>query len=186
MFNNQAKRMGLLGVMISILLSGTTAPAAEGGSTASKGAAQTGMELLTPGEANRVFQYAVSNPGYKAFLWIPPACSHVRGLVVDKWNYFDEALVQDPLIRKACQEENLGLVGLLPTTPEMHNTISFFDPKEKAAEALLKALSDLAEESGYKEIASAPIFTIGHSYSGGFSWRCAAWNRNRVFGALAI
>lgn len=161
--------------MISILISGVEAPAV-----------QPGREPLTQGQENSVFQYAISNPGYKAFLWIPPNCTQVRGLVIDKWNYFDEALVQDPQIRKACQEEDLGLACLITTTPEMHNTISFFDPKEKAAEVLLKALSDLAKESGYKEIACAPIFTIGHSYSGGFSWRCAAWDRNRVFGALAI
>ena len=185
MFNNDAQLMAVIGVILSIMFS-CAIVSAEDGSTASEHTIMTTPELLTQRQVNSVFQYAISNPDYKAFLWIPPNCSHVRGLVVDKWNYFDETLIEDPQIRKACEDENLGLVCLLATTPEMHQTISFFEPKERAAEALLQTLADLAEESGYQEIASVPLFTIGHSYSGGFAWRCAAWDRNRVFGALAI
>lgn len=137
-------------------------------------------------ETNSVFQFVVTRPDCVAFLWVPPTCAFVRGLVVVKWNYLDEDLIQDTEIRRVCAQENLGLVCLVHTTPEMHKRLSEFNLADGAADVLTRALSELAIVSGYTEISEAPLLPIGHSYAGGFAWGVPCWNKARVFGTVAL
>jgi hypothetical protein len=44
----------------------------------------------------------------------------------------------------------------------------------------------LADESGYAEIASAPVVPMGHSAHASFPWNYAAWNPGRTLAALSI
>jgi hypothetical protein len=159
----------LTGLLLAVMALGVTAPAS-----------------AEVSETNSVFQFSAAQPGCVAFLWVPPKCAFVRGLVVVKWNYLDEDLLQDPQIRQTCARENLGLVCLVHTNPEMHKRLSQFILEEGAAGVLTRALSDLATTSGYTEIAEAPLLPIGHSAGGGFAWGVPCWNKARVFGALPL
>ena len=64
--------------------------------------------------------------------------------------------------------------------------IGDFDAKGQGAETLQKLLGDLADESGYAEIAEAPLLTMGHSGGAIFAWNTAYWNPGRCFGVVGL
>jgi hypothetical protein len=116
---------------------------------------------------NQVFQFmaSLSYAGFEnrprscaAYLWIPPSCSLVRGVVVLGRNVPEHMLAGHPAIRQACTEAELALLWTCP---------SFFDPKIKDGKlhgaVLQRLLNELAETSGYGEIASVPWLPVGES-----------------------
>lgn len=116
----------------------------------------------------------------RAFLWIPPGCAHVRGLVIGQQVILEAVALEDPAIRAACTQENLGIVLIVPAC------IGDYDGPGKGAETLQKILGDLAATSGYSEIAEAPLLTIGHSGGAIWAWNTAYWNPDRCFGVIGL
>ena len=99
------------------------------------------------------------NPNGKGrtFLWIPPTCRQVRGVILAQQVILEKLALEDPAIRQAAADENLAIALVVPAC------IGDYDEKGKGAETLQKILDDLAEESGYAEISQAPLLTLGHS-----------------------
>ncbi|MCY3019340.1 MAG: hypothetical protein NTW87_09985 [Planctomycetota bacterium] len=140
--------------------------------------------LLAVQAAAEVYQYAVEakdseGKNITAFLWVPPEAGRIKGVLVGGLTLMEPAFAGDPLIRQACVDEKLAVVYFAPALDAV------FNYKEKnSGELLQKALDDLAQLSGYREIAVAPLFPFGHSVSTLFASHAVCWNPGRCFGAL--
>ncbi|HTT55876.1 MAG TPA: hypothetical protein VMF63_02115 [Opitutaceae bacterium] len=128
-----------------------------------------------------VYQYrvAVGRQG-SARLWIPPACRQVRGLIFSMENMLERNWLEDPVIRAAAADEGLGIVYLTGRDPAIT-----WDLKPGSAEAMTRMFEDLAQESGYVEIGSAPILWMGHSFHGR-TWIFAAAFPERTIAVVPI
>ena len=144
------------------------------------------LGILSAAGRAQVYQYAVpaQDAGGKeitAYLWVPPEADRLRGTIVGGQTLMEPAFAADPSIRQACAAEGLAIVYFSPALDVV------FDYKAKDSPARLqKALDDLAEVSGYRELAAAPLFPFGHSVSSIFASRVVCWNPGRCFGALAF
>lgn len=116
----------------------------------------------------------------RAFLWIPPNCKHVRGLIFASQVILEKKFCDDVFIRTACEKEGLGIVIVF------RSPLTFFNYKDGADKTLQKILDDLAAISGYDEVASAPLLTIGHSGAAIGAWNIAYWNPKRVIAILTL
>jgi hypothetical protein len=134
----------------------------------------------------QVYQYAAtardaSGKEITAYLWLPPESDRVRGVLVGGQTLMEQSFAGDPSIRRACAAEGLAIVYFSPALDAV------FDYKAKdSASRLQKALEDLSEASGYRELAVAPLFPFGHSVSSIFACRVVCWKPGRCFGALAF
>jgi hypothetical protein len=157
--------------------------------------------------ADAVWQWSVPIPsleGRRAYLWVPPDCPHIRGLVVACHNMLEEPLFERPAFRAACAQNGLGIVLIFsghdkggdddknPNHPTRSYLDIFLNPHypngpEDAKSAgidLQKALTDLADVSGYEEIKDAPIMPVGHSSAGSFVWHIYRWDPTRIFAMM--
>jgi len=116
----------------------------------------------------------------RAFLWIPPQCEHVRGILLGQQVILEKRVCDDPLIRAACAKENLAIV-LCYDTP-----LGYFDYSQGADKALQKILDDLAAESGYSEISTAPLLPFGHSGNAIFAWTVAYWRPTNTIAIVTL
>jgi hypothetical protein len=157
------------------------------GSARRLGAALPGcavLLLLCSALRAEVYQYAapvrtVDGKDATAFLWVPPEADRLRGALVGGQILMEQPFACDPQIRKACAEEKLAIVFFSPPIDAV------FDYRNRNSGGLLeKALDDLAELSGYRELAKAPLFPFGHSVSSLFATRVVYWSPGRCFGAL--
>jgi hypothetical protein len=135
------------------------------------------------------WQYSVPMAGaqeQRAYLWIPPHAKRVRGLVVGLQNMLEKPMLQDPIIRKSVAKAGLAIVWISPGDEiPAHPALSLkFDPPQTAVAALHQALDDLARESGYSEIAWAPLLPVGHSAATPFVWGMPDADTGRVFADL--
>jgi hypothetical protein len=131
---------------------------------------------------NSVYQYSALTGSRRAYLWIPPRCTYVRGVIMAMSNLTERAWLENPIIRQAAAEECLGIIWLGDgkDTPLDENVTA------AGGDALDKLLQDLAKESGYKELAVAPMIAMGHSAHGNFSWNAAKLHPERVIAAIPI
>lgn len=120
------------------------------------------------------------DPHARAFLWIPPNCTKLRGVIFASQVILEKSFCDNALIREACQKENLGIIILF------RSPITYFKYKEGADQVLQKVCADLADLSGYDEIATAPLITIGHSGGAIGAWNIAYWNPKRVIAILTL
>jgi len=116
----------------------------------------------------------------RAFLWIPPKCEHVRGILLGQQVILEKRVCDDPLIRAACAKENLAIV-LCYDTP-----LGYFDYSQGADKKLQQILDDLAVESGYSEISTAPLLPFGHSGNAIFAGTVGYWNPARTIGIITL
>ena len=126
------------------------------------------------------FSVPTDAKGARAFLWIPPTCARVRGLIIGQQVILEKLMLEDPQVRAAAEREGLAEVFLVPAK------IGAFDDHDKGGEVLQGILDRLAAASGYDEIAQAPFLTIGHSGGGIFAWNAGYWKPERTLGIIAI
>ena len=141
---------------------------------------------------NSTWQYSVpleKGTERRAYLWIPPHCKHVRGVLIGLQNMLERAMFEDPEIHTAVSDSNMAIVWISPrewpgklATPEQPSLK--FSPPRDAIEGVQRALTALALESGYSEIESAPLLVTGHSAASPFVWGMASALPNRVFAAI--
>jgi hypothetical protein len=133
------------------------------------------------------WQFSVAQAGGKtrAWLWIPPKCQHVRGLIVAQQVILEKTVLDDPIIRSAAGDMNLAEVIFCPG---FDTTFNYDKTRgDKAADVTLqRMLNDLAAESGYPEISTAPLLPIGHSGAGIYCWNLAYWAPKRVIGIVTL
>lgn len=149
-----------------------------------------GGDLFGQAKSAAVWQWSVpiyavtsaeTNDHPTAFLWIPPKCKQVRGVVLGQHNMLEEGILEHQAFR-----ENLTKLGFA----EIWVTPAFdmvFDFKAQATVAAFnEMMKSLAQVSGYRELEFAPIIPIGHSAAASYPWNFAAWNPLRTLAVLSI
>ncbi len=130
------------------------------------------------------YQFSVpvggSHSDARAFLWIPPKCEHVRGILLGQQVILEKRVCDDPFIRAACTKENLAIL-LCYDTP-----LGYFDYSQGADKKLQQILDDLAAESGYSEIARVTLLPFGHSGNAIFAGTIGYWNPARTLGIITL
>ena len=130
-----------------------------------------------------VYQYSVPVGSRQAYLWIPPECKQIRGVIISLNNLLERNWLEDPIIREVAAKEGLGIIWLSGGGKGATLTA---DMKHGEGEVLLKMLKELADESGYTEIEFAPVIAMGHSANGHFSWNVPNWDTDRTIAAIPI
>ncbi len=131
------------------------------------------LALCNASASAAVFQYktsVITDRGARdAFLWIPPQAQRVRGVVIGGMTLMEREFAKDPIIRRACVEQQLAIVflkcGLGSVVPQ-------------------DVLDDLARVSGYGELSAAPLFFVGHSAGGPPAKALATKTATRCFGVV--
>ena len=118
----------------------------------------------------------------RAFLWIPPDCDYVRGVIVGQQVILEKVAFEDPQVRAVAARAKLAIVFIVPAAIGYDD----FGPAGKGTEIFQGILERLAEVSGYSEIALAPFLTLGHSGGAIFAWRAAYWKPQRCFGVVGL
>ena len=116
----------------------------------------------------------------RAFLWVPPQCAQVRGVVVGQHNMEEEDILEHPAFRRVMGEIGFAEVWI---SPGIDRT---FDYTKGAGEHFDGMMHALAELSGYSELADAPVVPIGHSACASFPWNFALWNPGRTLAAVSV
>lgn len=132
--------------------------------------------------AQSVYQYSVLEGGRRVYLWVPPQCMQVRGLIVAFENMLELGWLDSPIVRATAADECLGVVWI----GEGKDSGLSADMGPKAGEAFLAMQRDLARVSGFGEIAEAPVIATGHSDHGQFAWRFAEWAPQRTIAAITV
>jgi hypothetical protein len=157
--------------------------------------------------------YWPADPQRRAYLWIPPACTKVQGVIFGIHNMLEKPMFDDPVIRQACTDANLAIVFVSPGDAKVwtpngtgnytagpattaldldpneyysqdissgttHYTTDinpatgarFTSQAEQCGYEMAQVLRNLSVESGYPEIAYAPILMTGHSAASTFVW----------------
>ncbi len=97
-------------------------------------------------------------------------------------NLTERDWLEDPIVRQAAAEECLGIVWL----GDGKNTPLNADLTPAGGDALDRLFEDLAQVSGYKELAVAPMIAMGHSANGNFAWNAARLHPERVIASIPI
>ena len=127
-----------------------------------------------------VWQWSVPFGAGRAFLWIPEDCARVRAVVLAQHNLIEQGILEHRALRTTLAELNFAAVLIAPPFDPA------FDFTRGAGERLDAVLHALAVESGYGEIATAPIAPMGHSACASFPWNFAAWAPERTLAALSL
>ncbi len=129
-----------------------------------------------------IWQYYVNNDDkghMRGFLWIPPQCKYVRGVILGQQVILEHLMLEDPQVRAAAAREGLAIVLL----SSFNIGYKIDDPTQALLDHMLAQFADM---SGYSEIAKAPLLTIGHSGGGIWTWNIAYRNPTRTFGLVTI
>ena len=116
----------------------------------------------------------------RAWLWIPPGCQNVRGVVVAQHNMEEISILENPKFRAALAKMNFAEVWVAPAFDHL------FRFNEGAADTFNDFMLRLAHESGYSELTLVPIAPIGHSAAASWPYYFAAWNPGRTLCALSV
>ena len=128
-----------------------------------------------------VYQYALKfGTRGVAFMWIPEKCTHVRGIIWSMQNLMERNWLEDPIIRGAAADEGLAIVYVAGNDPSIT-----WEMKPDSVEATKRLFTELAQESGYSEIAFTPILWVGHSFHGR-TWIFANAMPERTIAAIPI
>jgi hypothetical protein len=146
-----------------------------------------GLFLLSTAFAAE-WQWSVSVPSApdtasetpRAFLWIPPNCGHVRGVVFGHHNMEEIGVFEHPAFRKALAEIGFAEVWVAPS---FDRNFRFDRGAGEKFDAMMKSL---AEQSGYAELATAPLVPCGHSAAASTPWYIAAWQPERVLACVSF
>jgi hypothetical protein len=118
----------------------------------------------------------------RAFLWIPPDCRQVRGVVFGQNNMIEEGILEHPYFRGTLTRLGFAEIYIAPTFDYWQNAAN----NAAANERFVALLKSLAGESGYDELRFAPVVPLGHSAMASFPWNFAAWNPERTLAILSI
>lgn len=121
-------------------------------------------------------------PKYKhptAYLWIPENCREVKAVIVAQHNMEEISILEDEHFRKEMSRLGVAELWICPR----YNL--FFDFSDGAWEGLDRALGDLAEISGYKELETAPLIGLGHSAAASAPYYMAASRPDRVLACIS-
>lgn len=124
---------------------------------------------------------SLEHPGEsRAWLWIPPGCAKIRGVVVAQHNMEEISILENPKFRAALAEMNFAEIWVAPSFDHL------FRFNEGAGETFDGMMDDLASTSGYGELKFIPVAPMGHSAAASWPYYFAAWNPGRTLCALSV
>jgi hypothetical protein len=129
-----------------------------------------------------IYQYAVTQSNRTTYLWIPPECASVRGIIIAFANLTERQWLEDPAVREVAKRQCLGIAWIGPGDDSILNA----DMKPGAGDALQATFHALARVSGFSELEFAPVIPTGHSAHGQFAWKFAQWAPERTIAVLPI
>ncbi|MGN6178712.1 MAG: hypothetical protein ACTHNW_06005 [Mucilaginibacter sp.] len=133
---------------------------------------------------DHIYQYSVKVGSRDAYLWIPPECAHIRGVIISLANLTERQWLEDPLIRKTAADVGLGIIWVGPGAKGDKRLTADMRP---GMEMVFQNMMDsLAEVSGYAELKNAPVIPMGHSANGHFAWTFANALPQRTIAAIPI
>jgi len=121
-----------------------------------------------------------TNDHPRAFLYIPPSTQRVRAVIVGQHNMLEEGILEHPALRRAMADTGIAAVWVSPAFD------GNFNVDKGAGEHFEEMMKALAEESGYVELAAAPVIPIGHSAMASFPYHFAAWKPQRTAAAISV
>ncbi|HEY8993117.1 MAG TPA: hypothetical protein VIM71_00400, partial [Lacunisphaera sp.] len=130
--------------------------------------------------ADAVWQWSVPLGEGRAFLWIPGDCRQVRAVVVGQHNMIEQGILEHPAMRRTLAELGIAEVFI---APPLDRPFEFDKGAGERFDAMMRALAD---ESGYDELATAPVAPMGHSACASFPWNFAAWAPQRTLAVLSV
>lgn len=141
------------------------------------------LTLAVPRTARTaVWQWSAPVGEGRAFLWIPENCRQVRAVVVGQDNMIEQGILERDCFRG--EMARLGIAEIFIAPPfETWQTATNNDAANEKFNALLQTLAD---ESGYAELKSAPVVSMGHSAMASYPWNFAAWNPARTLAILSV
>ena len=116
----------------------------------------------------------------RAFLWIPPGCKRLRGVVIGQHNMEEEQIFEHPVFRRTLAELDFAVIWITPALD------LFFRFDRGSADKFEEMLQALAAESGYSELARVAVVPLGHSAAASYPWNWAAWNPKRVLAVISV
>lgn len=128
----------------------------------------------------RNFSTHPKNPESRAYLWIPSQCEQVKAILVAQHNMEEISILEDEVFRQRMAELDVAQIWVCPSFN--HG----FDFTDGAWETLDGLLADLAEESGYKELSTAPLIAIGHSAAASWPYYLAAYKPERTLACISV
>jgi len=146
--------------------------------------------LLTASSSNaQVWQWSVDvdsiisketqkNP--KAYLWIPPDCKQVRGVVLAQNNMIEQGILENEGFRKSMSEIGFAQVWVDPAFDQ----VFYFD--KGIGEKFNAFIKKLGRVSGYTELEFAAVVPIGHSAAASFPWNFGAWSPDRTVAMISV
>lgn len=116
----------------------------------------------------------------RAFLWIPENCKQVRAVLIGQHNMTEETIFEHPAFRATMGKLGIAEIWITPGVDQRWDVATGVD------RIFDKMLADLANVSGYTELAFAPVIPVGHSAMATYPWNYAAWNPERTLAVLSI
>lgn len=116
----------------------------------------------------------------RAFLWIPPDCERLRGVVLAQHNMEEISILENPIFRRTMSELKFAQIWCAPAFDHL------FRFNQGAGETFNGMMEDLAAESGYRELTFVPVVGIGHSAAASWPYYFAAWNPKRTLAAISV
>lgn len=147
------------------------------------------LSLATADAQTGIWQWSIpvrnysvkpKNPHVQAYLWIPEKCKDVKAVLVAQHNMEEISILEDKEFRQRMAELGVAQVWVCPSFN--HG----FDFTDGAWETLNGILNDLAKESGYAELATAPLIGIGHSAAASWPYYLAAYNPGRTLACISV
>ena len=129
---------------------------------------------------------STDNKQGRAFLWIPPGCDYVRGIILGQHTCLESVLLEDPIVRTAAARQNLATVFFSPGPFTPVFTYETFRSGGDGMARLDKILARLADVSGYAELRQAPICHIGNSFKAVSAWDFACRQPKRCFAMIGV
>lgn len=123
----------------------------------------------------------------KAFLYIPEKTKKLRGVVVGQYNMLERPMMEHPKFRETLQKLDYGCIWIAPSPFKGKPFNGQFDFRnEEQVKALETMFLDLAELSGYGELAELPFVGLGHSAMADFPYQLAAWKPERAIAGISF
>jgi hypothetical protein len=126
------------------------------------------------------WQWSVPDGNNRAYLWIPPSCKRVRAFVLANHNMIEQGILEHPTMRRTLSDLGFAEVWVVPGMEIK------FDFNNGAPQEFNRIVTALAAESGYSELATAPVVTLGHSANATWVWNFTAWNPGRTLAVLSV
>lgn len=133
---------------------------------------------------NHIYQYSVKVGSRDTYLWIPPECAHIRGVIISLANLTERQWLEDPLIRKTAAQIGLGIIWVGPAAKG--DTLFTADMRPGMEIVFQHMMDDFAAISDYTELKTAPVISMGHSANGHFAWTFANALPQRTIAVIPI